>query len=425
MDENETGKKNDGKARWQAHLFLPKKTGFLEFLQPKQRQAARRLIAEELELDGAGGKERKLPSSFRLVIFQCPTCQAAAVATANGPADITRQRAAELAQGAEVLDLSEKRAEREPEEPPSGGSNGPEACPARDVLKSQVVSAPQSLIQHAENLSTPDRPVVPPEERDRPNTPEDNRAVLSREGFWCIIPGCNRIATRNHHLEWRSHGGKICLENGSGLCEEHHRLVHEGKLLLSEVGGKLVVSDQNLKPLEGPASAAPPAVELEVEPSLPEPEAGPEPAISSSAAGAPLFEDRFETIPGTIDPPWWRRHRGAFEWSERRKLWIFHPERLADRASAAEDPPASGPAGVGSAARNLQSFIGQKKVVSSLSIAIQAARLCGEAPPPILLSGPPGLVPTFLFPYKVIADLLPPCGVARPQRYSVPYRFRP
>ncbi len=113
-------------------------------------------------------------------------------------------------------------------------------------------------------------------------------------------------------------------------------------------------------------------------------------------AGAPLFEDRFETIPGTIDPPWWRRYRGAFEWSERRKLWIFHPERLVDLAAQAEVPPASGPAGAESASRSLQSFIGQKKVVSSLSIAIQAARLCGEAPPPILLCGPPGLGKTSL-----------------------------
>ena len=185
--------------------------------------AARRLIAAEIESDGKDGKdgkERKLPSGYRMVIQKCPDCKEHSVMTEDGRVKIESERAQELLEGAEVLMI---HVEKEPQ--------AAQKSPARDILSPEVLTDPHAhknydshvadvqmilpgsqkndppLIQHAPNLSTPQRLQVPPEERDPPSTPELNREVHGRDGFLCRIPGCGEIATVNHHIEFRSQGG--------------------------------------------------------------------------------------------------------------------------------------------------------------------------------------------------------------------------
>ncbi len=74
------------------------------------------------------------------------------------------------------------------ETPAPASENDPPKCPPWDILKSQILVDPQALIQHAEDLSTPKKPLVPEEKRHWPNTPADNLAVLSRAGS-IILPG--------------------------------------------------------------------------------------------------------------------------------------------------------------------------------------------------------------------------------------------
>jgi len=54
------------------------------------------------------------------------------------------------------------------------------------------------------------------------------RALWARDRG-CRFPGCGRRRFVDaHHVEHWSNGGETCLENLMLLCDEHHRLVHEG-----------------------------------------------------------------------------------------------------------------------------------------------------------------------------------------------------
>jgi hypothetical protein len=147
-------------------------------------EAVRRVIAEEIASDGKDGKERKLPSSYRQVIFHCPACQEYSVRTLDGRVNVSPERARELLEGAEVLDLTKN--ELDPEALP-----GDEKCPARGIVKTQVVesldahknsdhvaSGPGNgpvLVQHAPNLSTPIGPEFPGKSGTVPTPPSSTR----------------------------------------------------------------------------------------------------------------------------------------------------------------------------------------------------------------------------------------------------------
>jgi hypothetical protein len=60
------------------------------------------------------------------------------------------------------------------------------------------------------------------------------RAVLLRDRCRCRVPGCNRRRYVDvHHLVPRSQGGEHSRRNCITLCSTHHRLLHEGKLLIT------------------------------------------------------------------------------------------------------------------------------------------------------------------------------------------------
>ena len=362
--------------------MLSKKNGAEMAIEDALFEAVQLWIAEELEADAGRGPERLYPSSLRQVIYTCPDCKANAAATSDGPVGIDPEVAKKLLEGAEVLDLTTKSA--------------PKKCPIWDNVKTEVVVNPQSLqktpegekVVHFSNLSTPDRPTVPIDERDIPNTPEITRKVLSRDGYYCRVPGCTSMAVESHHLEWRSQGGRTSVECEGGFCIAHHDMFHEGRLLVSGTGEDLRFSDQNLRPIIRLPSSDTPSVELEVE-------AKPAGTTSGSEAAAPAVEVP-TAIPREFDRSFWRTHRHLFEWSERRNALIYHPEWASSALPEAEDevksgsrPPEGGEAG-------LEGFKGQTRAVRNLGIALRATKDRGELPDPMLLSGQPGLGKTTL-----------------------------
>ncbi len=71
------------------------------------------------------------------------------------------------------------------------------------------------------------------QEKLRERTTPQRRA-LARDHWRCTAPGCSRTATHAHHIEFRSHGGGLELENLTSLCTLHHLAgIHGGYLKVS------------------------------------------------------------------------------------------------------------------------------------------------------------------------------------------------
>lgn len=128
------------------------------------------------EASGAPAAER-----YRITVRHCPTCERAHV----GDRDATPEVLAEA------------------------------ACDAERLEKSGVP------LSH----------VVPPATR---------RRVLERHGHRCAVPHCrNRLWVDLHHIRPRSLGGTHTESNLCPLCPTHHRLTHEGRLIVLVVDGAL------------------------------------------------------------------------------------------------------------------------------------------------------------------------------------------
>jgi len=274
-----------------------------------------------------------------------------------------------------------------PSEPPVPG------LPSWAKSAPLIPADPQLRIQHAPNLSTSERPTVPLDERAPRSSPELTRLVLTRAGYFCVIPGCTNLAEFSHHLEWWSQGGPTDLLHMVGVCGPCHDAgIHKGFLLVSGTAGNIVVSRKDGRAVATGATVLP--VKLEVEPAparsrdLPGAEV---PALGNRPGGtAPL------SIPAEISPAWWLEHRHLFEWSERQKALVLLPDReLPGEAAAFEDPPPAPPAG-SSPRERLEGFIGQESAVRNLKGLVAAAKLRGEVPAPALLAGPAGLGKTTL-----------------------------
>jgi len=52
------------------------------------------------------------------------------------------------------------------------------------------------------------------------------RAATVRDGGGCDFPGCDRPATRFHHVVLYQNGGPTDLDNIAGLCPSHHGITH-------------------------------------------------------------------------------------------------------------------------------------------------------------------------------------------------------
>ena len=57
-------------------------------------------------------------------------------------------------------------------------------------------------------------------------TAKIRRAAIVRDGGCCVFPGCDRAATRFHHIHHWEHRGPTDLDNIAGLCPYHHGVTH-------------------------------------------------------------------------------------------------------------------------------------------------------------------------------------------------------
>ncbi|HLU50470.1 MAG TPA: HNH endonuclease, partial [Planctomycetota bacterium] len=71
--------------------------------------------------------------------------------------------------------------------------------------------------------------IVPPSERDRPNSTAFSQKVKRRDGNRCLNCG-KRVCLQAHHIVYREHGGRTEQSNSMALCAVCHALVHEGRL---------------------------------------------------------------------------------------------------------------------------------------------------------------------------------------------------
>ena len=89
--------------------------------------------------------------------------------------------------------------------------------------------------------------------------------VLSREGYFCAIPGCTNMAEFGHHIVFRVHGGTTSFIQLIGVCKDCHDAgIHQGYLLVSGTAEKLIISGKGGVPLASGPDAFPPSVRLEV-----------------------------------------------------------------------------------------------------------------------------------------------------------------
>jgi hypothetical protein len=148
---------------------------------------------------------------------------------------------------------------------------------------------------------------------------------------------------------------------------------------------ELIISGNDLHPLIARAGDHPPSVELEVEL-----------APKEDCLTVPEAQAEPSALPAEVTAGWWRNHRRSLEYSPKQNAWVLNAfEEIRDEEASksalagAQEPPAP-------EAESLSTFVGQEATVENLSVAVKAAKLRGELPPPILLSGPPGLGKTTL-----------------------------
>ncbi len=91
--------------------------------------------------------------------------------------------------------------------------------------------------------------------RGGPRPAAVRRAVLLRDQCRCRVPGCTRRRYVDvHHILEQARGGAHSRGNCLVLCTTHHRLLHEGKLLLSgDAEGELSFCDSDGAPIVEPA----------------------------------------------------------------------------------------------------------------------------------------------------------------------------
>ncbi|MEO6713000.1 MAG: HNH endonuclease signature motif containing protein, partial [Mycobacteriales bacterium] len=68
----------------------------------------------------------------------------------------------------------------------------------------------------------------------RTHTPAMKRALIVRDGQYCVVPGCT-VPTRwaqVHHLKHWAYGGQTDLANLAHVCLHHHHDLHEGRMTL-------------------------------------------------------------------------------------------------------------------------------------------------------------------------------------------------
>ncbi|HGY90540.1 MAG TPA: AAA family ATPase, partial [Planctomycetes bacterium] len=204
-----------------------------------------------------------------------------------------------------------------------------------------------------------------------PASPALRRKILARDGHRCRACSMKGASLQVHHIRWRSKGGPTTPENLTVLCGRCHALVHEGLLTIKGTAPHALIFQRQEGKEDVIADAA---VTLVMDP----PRRG---AAAPRKSAVPMT---FDSLPQEVDAAWWRRHQRLLKWNDRRGVFLLE-EGVADDETVArprhEAPPTQ---------PRFEEILGQDRVVESLKIALEAARIEGRRPDPILLTGPAG-----------------------------------
>ena len=205
------------------------------------------------------------------------------------------------------------------------------------------------------------------------------RKVLARDGHRCRCCG-SRHSLHMHHIIWFSRGGKTRFDNLVTLCRGCHTLVHAGLLvIMGSIKKGLRFEDKSGNDMHGPN--APPEQFLGSHGN------GPRRLILTETVTQPLQTGRIVTtddVPSEVDAQWWRRHADLLRWNEAQCLLELLPGLPAtDDAEPTPQTRHSVP--------HLDDLVGQRRVISSLRIGVEAHRNAGQPFGHTLLCGPPGV----------------------------------
>jgi Holliday junction DNA helicase RuvB len=199
------------------------------------------------------------------------------------------------------------------------------------------------------------------------------RKVLGRDGHRCA--GCRSPhRLQLHHIVPFNQGGPTCLENLLTLCRGCHARVHGGLMeIITVEKGMWRFVDKDGNDLDGPE--APPGRFL----------SDPDERLQRHPVEATVLHD----LPAEIDGAWWRRHAHLVRWNEAQGTLELHPGLPAE--DRADEPEVAQCATPPTSPARLADLSGQRDVISSLEIALEAARRLDEAFGHTLLTGAPGL----------------------------------
>jgi hypothetical protein len=145
--------------------------------------------------------------------------------------------------GTDALDAGDVSAET----PPDTRRAEPSADDPADPARSHVEDGPAVSVSTAAMLACNstlswmlhdhDGTLLDVGRRHRRPTAALRRAARERDLGRCRYPGCESRKVDLHHILYWRYGGETKLVNLISLCKHHHRLVHEGGILIATVPG--------------------------------------------------------------------------------------------------------------------------------------------------------------------------------------------
>jgi hypothetical protein len=127
----------------------------------------------------------------------------------------------------------------------------------------QSIEVPASTVERAlcdavilGRVDDPNASADAPPEATRTIPAPTRRAVLARDHHRCRIPGCTMcVYVDVHHIDPRSEGGGHGMLNLITICTLHHKLHHDGIIIITGNAGALDVTHADGRPYGAPPSA--------------------------------------------------------------------------------------------------------------------------------------------------------------------------
>jgi hypothetical protein len=131
-------------------------------------------------------------------------------------------------------------------------------------VSGQSVEIPRSTVERAlcdaVVLGRVDDGAKAPPEATRTIPAPTRRAVLARDHHRCRIPGCTMsVYVDVHHIDPFGQGGGHAMSNLVTLCTLHHKLHHDGIIVITGHAGALVVTHADGRPYGAPPPREMPA----------------------------------------------------------------------------------------------------------------------------------------------------------------------